>query len=164
MVFSEIYLQHIENTKIVDILLKHHIIGYFLYVDDILIVYKQDTTNIYGVLNIFNNIILSMKFTIDEGKENKINFLYITISKDVNDISFDFYRKPATTHTIIPNDFFHPQERKLAAIRYLANRMEIYNLSATNKEKENNTIKQILYNNKYDTSLLNKFTKIENKV
>jgi hypothetical protein len=42
--------------------------------------------------------------------------------------------------------------------------MEIYNLSATNKEKENNTIKQILYNNKYDTSILNKFTTIENKI
>ena len=31
------------------------------------------------------------------------------------------------------------------------------------KEKENNTIKQILYNNKYDISLLHKFTPVENK-
>jgi len=37
-------------------------------------------------------------------------------------------------------------------------------LSATNKEKENNTIKQILYNNKHDTSILNKFTTTENKI
>jgi hypothetical protein len=89
-----------------------------------------------------------MKFTIGEEKENKINFLDITVSKEENNISFDIYRKPSTTDTIIPNESCHPQEHKLAAIPYLANRMETYNLSATNKEKENNTIKQILSNNK----------------
>jgi len=36
-ILSEIYLQHIENTIIPDILLKCHIVGYFRYVDDILI-------------------------------------------------------------------------------------------------------------------------------
>jgi hypothetical protein len=35
--FSEIYLQHLETTLIVDILLQYHIVGYFRYVDDILI-------------------------------------------------------------------------------------------------------------------------------
>jgi len=34
--FSEIYLQYIKNTKIFDILAKHHIIRYFQYVEDIL--------------------------------------------------------------------------------------------------------------------------------
>jgi hypothetical protein len=37
------------------------------------------------------------------------------------------------------------------------------NLNAVNKEKEHNTIKHILHNNKYDTSILNVFTKTENK-
>jgi hypothetical protein len=130
-IFSEIYPQHIENTKIVDILLKHHINGQFLYVDDILLANKKDTTNIYDVLNIFNNIMPTMKFTIGEEKENKINFLDITVSKEENNISFDIYRKPSTTDTIIPNESCHPQEHKLAAIPYLANRMETYNLRTT---------------------------------
>ena len=135
-IFSEIYLQHIENTKIIDILLKHHINGHFRYVGDILLVQKKDTTNIYDVLNMFNNIMPTMKFTIEEEKENKINFLDITISKEENNIWFDIHRKPSTTDTVIPNESCHPQEHKLAAIRYLANRMETYNLSATKKEKE----------------------------
>jgi hypothetical protein len=81
--FSEIYLQHIENTKIVDILIQHQIIGYFRYVDDMLIVLKKDTTDIYDILNRFNNIMPAMKFTIEEEKGNKINFLdtCITIIK-----------------------------------------------------------------------------------
>jgi len=66
-IFAEIYLQYIENTKIFEILLKRHITGYFLHVD-ILIIYK-DKTNTYCVLNIFNNIMPTMKFTMKE--ENK---------------------------------------------------------------------------------------------
>jgi hypothetical protein len=42
--------------------------------------------------------------------------------------------------------------------------METYNSNAVNKEKENNTIKQILCNNKYDISILNKSTTMGNKV
>jgi DNA replication protein DnaD len=68
-----------------------------------------------------------------------------------------------TTDNVIPSDSCHPQEHILEAIRYITERMETYNLSATNKQKESNTIKQILYNNKYNTSLLNKFTPAENK-
>jgi hypothetical protein len=37
-IFSEIYLQHIENAAILDILVKYLIVEYFQYVDDILIV------------------------------------------------------------------------------------------------------------------------------
>jgi hypothetical protein len=65
---SEIYLQYIENTKIFDILLKHHITEYFLYVDDILIVYKKDKTNVYDDRNTFNDIMLSMVFNMEEEK------------------------------------------------------------------------------------------------
>jgi hypothetical protein len=59
-------------------------------------VYKNDITNIYDVLDIFNSIIPTMKFTMKDEKENKINFIDITISKEENNISFNIYRKPMT--------------------------------------------------------------------
>jgi hypothetical protein len=37
-------------------------------------------------------------------------------------------------------------------------------LSVSNKEKENKTVKQVLYNHKYDISNLNKFTTVDNKI
>jgi len=37
-------------------------------------------------------------------------------------------------------------------------------LSASNKETENKTVKQILYNNKYDTSNLNSLQHVDNKI
>ena len=42
-VFSEIYLQYLENTNIFDILVKHHTLGYFRYVEDILVFYNFPT-------------------------------------------------------------------------------------------------------------------------
>jgi hypothetical protein len=104
-------------------------------------VYKNGTTNTYDVLDIFNSIIPTMKFTMEDEKESKINYIDIIISQEENNISFNIYRKPTTTDAIIPNDSCHPQEHKLAAIRYLTNRMKTYNLNVNNKVKEANTIK-----------------------
>jgi len=108
-IFSEIYLQHIENTKINGILLEHHILVCFRYVDDILVVYKNDTTYIHDVLrvDIFNSIIPIMRFTMGDEKENKINFIDIIIWEEENNISFNIYRKPTTTDIIIPNNSCH---------------------------------------------------------
>jgi hypothetical protein len=64
-------IQYIENTVIYDILLKYHIVSYFQYVDDILIVYNKTMTNIYDIFNTFNNLMPIMKFTTEEEKENK---------------------------------------------------------------------------------------------
>ena len=133
-ILSEIYLWHIENTNIFDILLEHWIIGYFRYIDDIFIVHKNDTTNIYDFLNLFDNRMPTMKFTMEEEKNNKRNFIDIIIWKEGSNISFNICRKSTTTDTIIPSDSCHPQEHKLAVIRYLATRMEIYSLSAINRE------------------------------
>jgi hypothetical protein len=141
-IFSKIYLQHIENIKIIDIPLEHHTLGCFRYVDDILVVYKNDTTNIHDVLDIFNSIIPTMTFTMEDEKENKRNFIDITTSKEEHNISFNIHRKPTTTDTTIPNNSCHPQEHKLVVIRYLTNKMETYNLNVNNKAKEANTIQQ----------------------
>lgn len=55
-IFSEIYLQFIENTKIFSILKNYQINGYFRYVDDILIVYKNRMTNIHEILELIGSI------------------------------------------------------------------------------------------------------------
>jgi len=64
-----------------------------------------------------------MKFVIEEEKENKINFLVITISKERDNLPFIVYSNPTTADTVIPNDCCHPHEHKLAAVRLLINRM-----------------------------------------
>ena len=64
-IMSEIYLQPIESTKNYDILRNSKTEGYFRYVDDILLVYKDNLTNIEGILNLFNNISPGLVFTLE---------------------------------------------------------------------------------------------------
>ena len=71
-VLSELYLQYLENTTIFDILFKFKILGYFRYVDDILIVYNQSHTDIEEVQSTFNNITPKLKFTLERETENEL--------------------------------------------------------------------------------------------
>jgi hypothetical protein len=80
-IFSEIYMQYLEHKEIFYILNKQKLVGNFRYVDDVLIVYKETTTNIQETLDIFNNISPTLTFTMETEKNNQIEFLHITIQK-----------------------------------------------------------------------------------
>jgi hypothetical protein len=116
--FSEIYLYHLEITQIVDILLQYRTVGYFQHINDILVVYKQNLTNIQEVLTKFNNLTPKFNFTLEEETNKSISFLDVTITKEDDHLSFKVYRKPTTTDSIIPNDSCYPVQHKLAAITF----------------------------------------------
>jgi hypothetical protein len=65
-VFSEFYLQFLENSMIYNILISHDVKGYFRYIDDILIVCGEDKARIDTLLDCFNNISPKLKFTIEK--------------------------------------------------------------------------------------------------
>jgi hypothetical protein len=99
-------------------------VGYFRFVDDILIAYRHNLTDIHQVLTKFNNLNPKLTFTIKEETDNSINFLDITISKTPDRLTYKVYRKPTTTNSIIPNDSCHPIHHKIAAIKFLTNRCD----------------------------------------
>jgi hypothetical protein len=121
-------------------------------VDDILIVYNEGNKNTDALLGHFSNLSSKLKFTIEKESDCKINFVDITISRGTNKFEINIQRKPTYTDTIIPIDSCHPKELKMAAIRYFFNRLNQYQLSPENTEKENNILLQILHNNGYDAS------------
>jgi hypothetical protein len=83
-ILSVIYLQYIEYTAIYCVLLRNQILGYFRYVDDILIVYTTMTKpNIKEVLNSFNDVTPITQFTVEEENNNQLNVLDITIKKAI---------------------------------------------------------------------------------
>jgi hypothetical protein len=77
--FSKIYLQSLEYSKIVDILTRHHIIGYLRYINDILMMFQSEKMDIHKVLEDCNNINSKLKFTIEE-KDSSINLLDLSIT------------------------------------------------------------------------------------
>jgi len=135
-IFSEIFLKHIESTAIFDILVQNHTVGYFRCVDDILIVYNKSITNIHDVFSSFNNPTPNIKFTMEKETESSIKFLDVMIRKEHDTFTFNVYRKPTTTDSIIPKDSCHPQKHKYTAIRHLVNRMNTHNLMQPIEKKK----------------------------
>jgi hypothetical protein len=107
-ILAEVYIQNMEHKQLYPILTRHQIMGYFRYVDDVLIIYYQNKTNIHEVLAEFNKQATSIKFTVEEEHHNSINFLELTIHRKRTKLEFGIYRKPTQTDTIIPNDSCHP--------------------------------------------------------
>jgi hypothetical protein len=153
--FSEIYIQKIEHTKIIKILVENNICNYLRYVEDIILVYDTTITNITTVLNQFNNITTNLIFTAEQESNNQLNFLDLTIHRQQDKFGFNIYRKPTITDHIIPDDSCHPSEHKLSAIRYLTHRMQTYPLNEADRLKETHTIQQILRANNYGHSISN---------
>jgi hypothetical protein len=80
-VLSEIYLQYLEHNDIYKTLIKHKILGYFRYVNDILLIYDSTHKDINLMLQEFNNIQPNLQFRIEKEQHNKIDFLDITIQR-----------------------------------------------------------------------------------
>jgi hypothetical protein len=63
-ILAEIFLQYFEHNRIINILQKHHIIDYHRYVDDILIIYNENCTDIDNTLQEFNLLHPNIQYTI----------------------------------------------------------------------------------------------------
>jgi len=83
-ILFEIYLQYAESTKIYDIPRNSRVERYFRYVDDVLLVYNENLTDIKETLISFNNITPDLNFTLEREQENKLKFLDLTITKATN--------------------------------------------------------------------------------
>jgi len=85
-IFSEIYLQYKEHTTFVDTLNQKKILGYFHYVDDILIVYDKTAIDIENVIQTFNSIHLTLTFSKEDETDNSLIFLDVTLRITENNI------------------------------------------------------------------------------
>jgi hypothetical protein len=74
-ILAEAYIQYVKQKQLYPILMKYQIIGYFRYVDNILIFYNQNKTNINETLVEFNKQSTNIKFIIEKEQHNTINFL-----------------------------------------------------------------------------------------
>ena len=135
---------------------KTRVEGYFRYVDHILIVYNENFTDINEIRNMFNSISPDLNFTLEQEQNNGLFFLDLTIKKTKNKMVFDIYRNPTISDNIIPSDSCHPSEHKMAAIRYFINRIDRYDIGHAEKQREMDILKEIICNNKFHTSVLNK--------
>jgi hypothetical protein len=127
-IISEIFLQNIEQKYLPSIAKKHKLINYLRYVDDILIVYDTQQTDITSLLADFNSLHPRLHFTKENEQNNQLNYLDITIHRQQNNIKISVYRKPTYTDIIISFTSNHPTQHKYAAIKFLHNCQNTYSL------------------------------------
>jgi len=146
---AEMFLQHIEHSHLARLSQKHKILNYYRYVDDILIIYDSDHTDIQNIVTDFNSLHHKLQFTAEIEKDHTLNYLDLSLHRTTTNIKTAIYRKPTFTDTIIPFNSNHPTQHKYAAVRHLYNRLNTYNLQHTEHTQELNIIHNILHNNSF---------------
>jgi hypothetical protein len=124
---AEFFLQHTEHQHMAR-LSKKQIINDFRYVDDILITFDPNHSDIQSILADFNTLHPNLQFTAEMEQNKTINYLDITIHRTPYNWKVAIYSKPTFTDTIIPYTSNHPPQHKHAAIKFLHNRLHTYDL------------------------------------
>lgn len=132
---SEVFLQSLEHNSIYKILIELNIEAYIRYVDDILIVYDNQVTDIAHMLSLFNNLHPNITFTMELENDLEINFLDLTIHRLIDRVHASIYRKPTASDSLIHFEPCHTVEHKLAGINHLINRIVTYPIPASKKKK-----------------------------
>jgi hypothetical protein len=80
-IIQEIFLQHTEHTHLPHLTQKHKLMNYVQYVDDILLIFDSQTTDLHSILYDFNFPRPYLHFTEELEQNNTINYLDITIHR-----------------------------------------------------------------------------------
>jgi len=101
-----------------------------------------------------NNIHKYLEFKLTEEENNNINYLYLSIHRNNNNLQLRIYRKPTQTDTTIHFTSNHPLGHKLAAYNFYINRMLTIPITERARQQEWNTIHTIPRNNGFPLQII----------
>lgn len=157
-ILAELFLNHIENKHLWSVNNKHKnkIVFYYRYVDDTIVLFNGNNRQLTLLKNYLNSLHPNLQFTLEEEKDDSINFLDLTITKHNNKLQFKIYRKPTTTSMTIHSTSHHPHEHKMAAYNSFIHRLLSIPLSESDFTEETAIIKYIAVSNGYNSSIVDK--------
>ena len=120
---AEIFLQYHEQSQLKHLMENRTIEYYTRYVDDIFIIYNTEHTNMETINHYINSVHPNLTFTPTQEHHKTISFLDLHITRKNDTLDINIYRKPTATDTTINYYSNHPTEQKLAAYRFLINRI-----------------------------------------
>jgi len=127
-------LQHTEELFIKHWIESQEIFYYKRCIDDI-IINDQNKINEIAITNVMNGINEQLEFKATEVINNSINYLDLTINRNIK-IELDIYRKPANADITIQYTSNHPQDHKQATFTFYINRMLTLPITDQAKKKE----------------------------
>jgi hypothetical protein len=161
-ILAEIFMNNFENKLILKTKYKKNIKLWVRYVDDILIIWEGDVTEVETFVREINNIDHNIQFKEEIGGKT-LNYLDLNIKiNNEEKIIVDIFRKETYSDLIIPKDSYHPFKYKTAAIYAFCYRTIKCLKDKDTKEREIQRIKKIVKNNNYNTKIVdNIIDKIE---
>jgi hypothetical protein len=120
---TELYLQYFEELIIKHWLGTNDIIYYRRYLDDIIIIFDQNKTDVTTITRHIYSFHPNLEFTPTLEEHNSINYMNLSIHKGPLNLQLSIYRKPPHTDTTIHFTSTHPLRQKLAAYHFYINRM-----------------------------------------
>jgi hypothetical protein len=81
---AEMFLQNIEYLHLAHLTHKHKIINYWRYVDDIVLIFDSNHTNIQEILDDFNALRPKLHFTAEAERDHTISHLDPHQHKDLH--------------------------------------------------------------------------------
>ena len=100
-----------------------------------------------------NTVTHNIQFTMETETNNELNFLDLTVTRQLNSLNFKIYRKPTTTNVTIHADSHHPFSQKLVAYNSFIHRLLMIPLN-NDFECELNIIKHIALANGYESQMI----------
>jgi hypothetical protein len=131
---------------------------WYRYVDDIFAVIKR--TDIQSTLDMLNSQHNTIKFTVEEERDQMLPFLDINVKRNSDSFEFSIYRKPTNTNLYIKSTSFQTPAEKAAAFHSMAHRLTNVPMSPKDYEKERENIVNIRllngYNRKFTDDIIKK--------
>ena len=107
---SNLYMEFFEQ-RILKLNSLNFELNWYRYVDDIFCIWPT-SENINDFLYNLNNLVPSIKFTLEHENNNKLSFLDLLIERTVNGFKFDIFRKPTHKDAYIHYYSFHQNSIK----------------------------------------------------
>lgn len=150
---ADIFMDKFECQYIIG---ERHILYYYRYVDDVIICWTGTYRQLLTFVQNLNRCHPKIKFKLEKEQDKSLNFLDLTITRTSNRHTFQIYRKPTHTDTVIPQSSCHPWQHKLAAFYCYIHRLLTVPLSLNDYQKELSIIYQIAITNGYSKQLIDK--------
>ncbi|XP_067129075.1 uncharacterized protein [Centruroides vittatus] len=163
-ILCELVLRRLENKVIP--FFQHQIILYARYVDDVFILWKNNSSALQFLQEINKNP-YGLTLALDQESASNVNFLDLSITCKEGQIWTDVYRKPSYQPIIIPKNSFDPMNFKYAAFHAWIKRAHTHCTSVIDTYKELDYIRttalQHGYRSKEIDGLIDKFRKAKNR-
>ena len=156
---AEIYIQAYERTAITTAL--HPAKVWERFVDDVYSILKRTHLEIF--FHHINNLHQNITFTMEEESNGELAFLDILLKRSNGEILVLVYRMPTHTDQYLHYSSHHQTSCKESVVSSLFNRAYSIITNKDDLHKENARIKQVLKENGYRESIINKiFRRIAN--